>query len=178
MRFTRPFHVLAALALAACSSATESDGAALTALPDFQTDSVAYTLRSTDVGYEGTIGVRFTNRTSTTANFVNCRGGTGVELQKLVDNTWTSAWSPALLACLSAPIVVAPGGTHQSIISIFAGYKGSNYFPQFNITDIPGVYRAVWTEVVTDYQDRLPFGNPLPLEHRVSNQFTISVKPK
>ena len=120
----------------------------------------------------------FTNRTTATANFVNCQGGTGVELQKLVDDKWTSVWSPALLACLSPPIIVAPGGTHQSIISIFAGYPGSNYFPQFGTTAITGVYRAVWTEVVTDYQDRLPFGNPLPLPHRISNQFTISVKPK
>ncbi|MDB4876695.1 MAG: hypothetical protein JWM41_3141 [Gemmatimonadetes bacterium] len=157
---------------ASCSPATDvgppGDG-----LPDFQTDSVSYTFVATSVGYTGTIGVTYTNKTNETANFVNCLGGTDVQLQKLTNGEWKTVWSPVLLTCLSPPIVVAPGQEYRSRISVFAGYPGSNFLPTFVTTDISGSYRAVWTQVVTGYQDKLSFGTPLPAEHRVSNQFTI-----
>lgn len=175
---------LLALAIgASCSSSTHPEGAALpngiaAAAADFQTDSSSYTLRTTTIAYEGVINVTYTNRSQVTANFVNCRGGTGVELQKLVAGEWKLAWSPVLLLCLSPPIVVPNAGQHQFAIPVFGGYPESNVFPRFSVAEIPGTYRLVWTNVVANYQDRLPFGDPLPLEHRVSNQFTIQVQPR
>jgi hypothetical protein len=171
-----------ALLGAACSATTSSPSisdAGRDSVPDFQTDSLAYTLRATSTGYEGRIGARFTNKTDGTAYFVNCQGGTGVELQKLIDGAWKSVWSPVLLLCLSPPIVVASGGKQDLAISVFGGFPGCHCAPQFSITDIPGVYRAVWTGAVSSYQTQgLPFGAPLPEEHRISNRFTIAVEPR
>src|SRR5215217_5231115 len=98
--------LLGLIIVGGCSSATQPDRAALpngiaAEAADFQTDSSSYTLRATSAGYEGVIGVTFTNRSDVTANFVNCGGATGVALQKLVGGEWTSVWSPAIPLCLS-----------------------------------------------------------------------------
>jgi hypothetical protein len=139
----------------------------------FRTDSVAYTLRARDNGYEAVIGVSFTNRTSDTTYFVNCNGAVGVSLEKLMEGNWRNAWSPVLPACLSPPIVVAPGATRSLPIRVFGGFPGSNVHPQFAVAEISGVYRAVWNSAVTHYQSQLPFGEPLPLAQRISNRFTL-----
>lgn len=135
-------------------------------------------LRATDVGYEGTIRATFTNWTTPTAYFGNCLGGTGVELQKRIAGVWTPVWSPAQLACLSPPITIPRDGQFQFVIHVFGGYPGGNYRPQFTITDVAGTYRAVWTEVFTNYQIQGPSGEILPVEQRISNQFTIAVQPR
>ena len=59
---------------------------------------------------------------------------------------------------------------------MFGGYPGSNAYPQFAVADPAGVYRAVWHDVLGSYQDRLPFGEPLPLSLRTSNRFTLTVQ--
>ncbi len=144
----------------------------------FQTDSAAYTLRAGEVGYQGRIGVRFTNRTEGAAYVVNCNGSTAVSLEKLVDGQWRAVWFPALAGCLDRPIIVPPRGTHDLIIDVFGGYADGNAFPRFAVADVAGVYRAVWDDVLRSYQDRLPFGDPLPLEQRLSNQFTLTVQSR
>jgi hypothetical protein len=156
----------------AAATAT-ADGAAL-----FRTDSLAYTLRAGATGYEATIGVTFTNRSGGTAYFVNCRGATGVSLEKLVDGQWTAVYSPVINQCLSAPITVAAGATHRTQIAVSAGLPGSNVYPQFTVADVSGEYRAVWHHVLRSYQDRLPFGDPLPLESRISNRFSLTVRSR
>lgn len=169
--------VLATLAATgACSSydplVEDRDTSAL-----FQTDSLSYTLDAGNIGYTGAIGVQFTNRTADTTYFVNCNGATGVKLQKLVNGEWRDAYSPVRNDCLSPPITAPPGGTANLPIGVFSGYPGSNSFPKFSV-DIPGVYRAVWTAAVTSYQDRLPFGQPLPFEQRISNRFALRLSPR
>lgn len=141
----------------------------------FRTDSVAYTLRARDNGFETRIGVTFTNRTSDTTYFVNCNGSVGVSLEKMIDGNWRNAWSPVMPACLSPPIAVAPGATRSMPIELFAGFAGSNVYPQFAVAEISGIYRAVWNSAVTGYQSQLPFGEPLPLAQRTSNRFTLRV---
>jgi hypothetical protein len=156
-----------------CASATgpfdPPDGSA-----DFQTDSSSYTLAVNSVGYVTTIGYTYTNTTSQTANFVNCLGGTDTELQKLTNDQWTTVWSPVMLACLSPPIIVAPGQQYRGRINVFSGFPGANFFPVFSTPDISGTYRVLWTQLVSDYQSNgQSFGAPLSIDHRVSNQFTI-----
>jgi hypothetical protein len=175
--------VLATLALAAAchdGPTTAADptgvlGAALTreTAPFFQTDALTYTLQSGSHGYTGEIGVQFTNRTGETVYFVNCNGITGMSLEKLIGGRWEVAWSPVVPQCLSSPIVVPPGGTYDIRISVFAGYPDSNMWPKFSVTDVTGVYRAVWHYALRSYQDDLPFGEQLALEQRVSNRFTL-----
>ncbi|MBA3578961.1 MAG: hypothetical protein H0W42_03150 [Gemmatimonadaceae bacterium] len=170
--------VATVVATGACSSygplVEDMDPSAL-----FQTDSLSYKLDARNIGYIGAIDVRFTNRTADTTYFINCNGTTGVTLQKLVDGEWRDAYSPARNDCLSPPIAVPPGGTANLPIPVFSGYPGNNFFPKFSVDDIPGVYRAMWTAAVTSYHDgRGSFGNPLPLEHRVSNRFALRLSPR
>jgi hypothetical protein len=162
------------IAATACSSSTApiDDG-----LADFQTDSASYTLGMNSDGYTGTIGVTYTNKTTLTASFENCGGSTDYQLQKLTNGEWKSVWSPINLLCLSAPILVPPGQQHQTKIVIFGGFPGTNTGPTFSITDISGTYRAMWTEV-TAVQNASSSGAPLPIEHRVSNEFTLVAPPR
>ena len=183
MRRTRLIAALAVVSLAACadrepSAARLTDASLVQDETLFRTDSLAYTLRAGSIGYEGRIGVEFTNRTAATVYIVNCGGATSLSLEKLVDGAWRPVWSPVIPACLSAPITVPAGGVYRTVIHVFGGYAGSNTAPQFEGADIPGTYRAVWHSVLASYQDRLPFGQPLPLAQRVSNQFTLSVQPR
>jgi len=171
------FAFTAAVSASCSQSLTES--ATADGTPDSQTDSTSYTLRSTSPWHQTTIGVTFTNRTNRAANFVNCNGGTGVQLEKLIHGTWTPAWAPIQAACLSPPIVVATGTKFQTTIHVFAGDVGSNFYPQFSVADVPGIYRVVWTEVVANYTtEGQSFGDLLPLEHRTSNTFTLAVEPR
>jgi hypothetical protein len=142
----------------------------------FQTDSLHYTLSvdPTALGYQVQLGVVFTNRTPRTAYFVNCGGGTSISLEKLVGARWQTVWTPILLACLSSPITVPPGGTYRRQLDVFGARPGTNMMPQFSMTDLTGVYRLAWHEVVYDYQDHLPWGEPLAAEHTVSNRFTLT----
>jgi len=168
-------------AAAACSATISSPASseiARDSVADFQTDSLVYTFRATDVSYEGRIGVQFTNKTDGTAYFVNCAGATNVGPQKLVDGVCQAVWAPILPACLTSPIVVARGGQFDLGFSVFGGFPGCNCAPQFSIANIAGVYRAVWPNALSSYQPQLPFGVPLPEEHRVSNRFVIAVQSR
>ncbi|MBC7672990.1 MAG: hypothetical protein H7247_11270 [Polaromonas sp.] len=143
-----------------------------------QTDSLAYTLRPTSVGYQAEIGVTLTNRTTGTIFIVNCGGATGVQLEKRVGIAWQGVWSPVIPLCLSPPITVPIGSTYRTRISIFGGYPGTNAYPQFSVADVTGEYRAIWGSVLSTYQDWLPFGDPLPVEWRTSNRFTLTAEPR
>jgi hypothetical protein len=177
---------LAALALLpACRDAVAprdpaTGAAALTreTAPLFQTGSLSYTLVAGSHGYEGEIDVRFTNRTAGTVFFVNCSGATSLSLEKRILGAWVAVWTPVLQHCLSQPITVPPGGTYDSRIGVFGGYPGSNAWPQFVVTNVAGSYRLVWHDALRSYQDRLPFGVPLALEHRVSNRFELQSQPR
>jgi hypothetical protein len=142
----------------------------------FQMDSLRYALADDGSTYMTNLGVRFTNQTGATTYFVNCNGATSLRLEKLVDGAWKPAWSPILPLCLSQPIVVAAGAVHDSRIFVHAGHPGNNYYPKFAITDLEGIYRIVWNDALSSYQDRLPFGDPLPLVQRVSNRFALTVE--
>ena len=176
---------LAVSALAACGGSTSpsddpAPGASL-ARDDgapFQTDSLAYTLRPGTVGYEGEVALTFTNRSASTAYIVNCNGLTGVTFEKLVDGRWEAVWGPAIPDCLSPAIVVPPGGTWRTRVHVFSAFPGSNVEPKFRTPEIAGVYRTVWHYVLRSFQPRLPFGEPFPLEARVSNRFTLAVRPR
>ena len=139
----------------------------------FRTDSQSYTLRPNEMGYSALINVEFGNRTADTVYFMNCNGVTGVSFEKLVDSTWRSAWIPAMNACMSEPIAVAPGSTRTFPTHAFAARSDRVEAGEFSIDDAPGTYRIVWPHTVTSYRSSPPFGDSLPLSQRVSNKFTL-----
>ncbi|MGH7714332.1 MAG: hypothetical protein ACREOG_23845 [Gemmatimonadaceae bacterium] len=173
-----------ALALVlACGACHDSAGidfrefasAALGVPAAFQTDLPAYSLRLTPTGYEGAIGVTFTNPTSNAVYIVNCQGGTSLHLDKLVGSRWIVAYAPVVLDCLSAPIVIQKGAQYRSVVGIYAGYPGTNFHPKFTVSEISGIYRIVWSDVVRTYdQQRGAWSDPLPEPLRTSNWFTIA----
>jgi hypothetical protein len=140
----------------------------------FQTDSLQYKLDTNSVGWQTTIGVLFTNRSSETAYFVNCNGETRIGMEKLNGSTWTLVWSPPQFACLSPPIVVKPNERHRSLIYVFGVSPESNGVPKFSTNDLDGTFRLVWNALLSSYQTQLPFGTPFPLERRVSNSFKLT----
>ena len=167
--------LIATFALPACLSAQARITRDVGAL--FQTDSLRYKLRASSMGYDGEIGVTFTNRTGETVYIVNCKQATAISLEKRMAGKWTKVWSPPIPLCLSPPITVAPGATYRTRVWIFGGYPGSNANPQFSVTDIAGEYRAVWGQVLSSYQTKsLPHGTPLPIDRRVSNRFLLTTE--
>jgi len=156
----------------ACSDATAPREPAT---PDFRTDSASYTLRAGSIAYQGIISVSYTNHTGAAVSFANCMGTTDVELEKLVSGAWVSVWSPVMPLCMSLPITVAPNATWRTTVYVSGAYPEVNADPKFSVTDVPGTYRAVWTQATVGNTGA---GDPLPEVHRVSNAFMLSVEPR
>ncbi len=161
---------MALLGVVGCDAVT---GPKIDRLPGIQTEGASfhfsgeYEYRSVEIPYT------FTNRTGAPVYIVNCRGAFGVQLERWEQETWKAVWSPVLLACLGAPIVIEAGESRPYTLKVSAGEFGSNYHPQFDRPDPSGTYRIVWTDALSSFQDRLPFGGQIPLEHRVSNEFQL-----
>ena len=164
--------VIATFALPACDAAQAQITRDIGAL--FQTDSLRYTLRATSWGFDGEIGVTFTNRTSGTVYIVNCKGATGVFLEKHLAGQWRYVWAPPIQLCLSRPITVVPGATYRTHVRLVGGSPESFLAPKFSTSEIAGEYRAVWGQVLSSYlSDSAPFGVQLPIGQRVSNRFRL-----
>jgi len=175
-----PAAILAAV-LAACGDGAVDPGGPDALLgdaePPFRTDSLAYTMRSGEVGRSAMIVATYVNRGPTPTYFVNCNGATGVALQKRVGPRWVHAWSPVMPACLSGPIVVPPGGSHEFLVHLFDGSREHNTSPRFT-TDIPGTYRLVWYDAQGRYDTGPDASATLPRAARLSNHFTLDVEPR
>jgi hypothetical protein len=179
-----PIHARRAVLLASClwaaiscDTVTAPDPGPRDANALFQTGSLEYTLRRNSWGFETIVDVVFMNSTSRTAHFLNCRGGTHVRLEKLVDDAWKAVWNPVLLDCLSAPISVEPGQSTSLSIWVAGSLPGTNHYPQFQTTELSGIYRLAWFDLVHDYQASPPWGEPLPEGARISNRFAIRHAP-
>lgn len=174
------------LVLAACRPATRPDetstrvdpSASVTAPPHtdgpVQTDRSAYVL-SDGPSREATIVTTLRAPADQTLYIMNCNGATGVTLQRKVGEEWVYARLVAMNACLSPPIVVAPGEEHTASIELredagsMSGASGANMLES-------GIYRVVWSGVLTSFDsDVRGFGPELPLEQRVSEPFRIDV---
>jgi hypothetical protein len=183
LRLRRQLLLMAAASLVlagACSGDPATpDGADFLRAPSrdaapFQTDALEYALLRNDIGYHMQIGVEYTNLTGVTSYFVNCNGATALALEKWIDDAWVAVWWPVLPECLSAPIEVRPGERWTTEVHVFGGLPGTDYYPQFDTQDLPGVYRLRWTQLLRTYDpDRYPFGELLALAHTVSNRFVV-----
>ncbi len=171
LRLARAASAATALFVVSCASIMEPPA---TSEAPIRTDRDRYTVRSTEQGLEVKIAFTYVNRTGKTVFVTNCRGIAPPSLEKWDGSEWVHAWAPAVPLCLSPPIVIRPGETHTDTLHVVAGTPGGNVEPTFRVDEIEGSYRLVWHGVVHDYDaNRQGFGNPLPLEERVSNVFKL-----
>jgi hypothetical protein len=133
-----------------------------------------YTLKRTPSGWKGELPFTFSNGTGRTVSLVNCNRAYSLWLEKQVADDWVLAWQPVFPMCLSPAIRIAPDGAREDVARISAGHRGSNVYPQFEVTEIDGTYRLVIGGAFWNYNhDGPPWGEPLPLEHRISAPFEI-----
>lgn len=141
-----------------------------------RTSATGYTLQPHDfgIGLETDIPYVLANLTDDDIYIVNCGGWTSLELEKRVDGEWVSAWSPVRFGCLSPPIVIPPGRSVSRQLHVFGGDADCNCGPRFEVEEPRGTYRLRFHDILHTYdEDARPFGEPLPLEMRVSNPFEI-----
>jgi hypothetical protein len=180
--------VLVGLAVAACTSpGAERTVDSSTAAPPLprdttartQTDSLAYHLTFRNGQYEGSASATFRNAMPDTAYFVNCNGVTSFTLQRLQDTAWSNVWSPPMNACLSAPIIVAPGDSLHRTVPLLDGFQPDSAALQRSPADT-GIYRIVWSGLVHHYHApnrTASFGTTPPIELRISNRFLLIGAP-
>jgi hypothetical protein len=165
------------LALAAGCSTVDVTGLRGTMLPGetpIQTDADSYTLREQGGGLATEIDIRFENRTGRTIYVVNCHGSLAPVLEKRVGNEWVPYWRPAQLMCLSPPIEIRAGEVITPTIRVWGAMPNTNQGPTWTSSDVEGTYRLVLGALVHDYTTiGQSFGQPVPLEFRVSNEFTL-----
>lgn len=141
-----------------------------------QTDADAYDLRAGPIGYTATIGFVFTNRRQTPVYVANCGGDAPPGLERFRNGEWVRAWTPVVRLCLSPSIVIEAGKKYQGELDLFAGYPDGNTYPKFKTAPIPGVYRLVWDFLLSSHDSRDYPYDPLPLDERVSNSFTLTTR--
>lgn len=180
MRLTRDARRILLLLLpfaAGCAAADITSLASLSAGqdPPIRTDAASYQFRAW--GHNGVaadIPIRFHNVTGRTLHIVNCHGQLAPVLQKRVGDEWQDFWSPVLLMCLSSPIVIPAGRTLERTIQVYGTLPSGNSSPEFRSDDVDGTYRIVLGSIVLNYDSRRQqFGDPVPIEYRVSNEFEL-----
>jgi hypothetical protein len=61
-------------------------------------------------------------------------------------------------------------------LALAAGLPGSSYHPPFEVEEVAGTYRLVWTVFARWDPDAPGPQAQLPVEQRVSNPFTLRVE--
>jgi hypothetical protein len=123
---------------------------------------------------ELTIVSTFTNRTADTIVLHPCHPrGQAVTLEKWVDGDWRPAFDQVCFDILdrSAPRL-APGQSQRDSVFLYASLR-PNTLPRFELSTVPGVYRAVYWKAHRYSRSRSPLGALLPKELRVSNAFRV-----
>lgn len=175
MRSSGILWAVAAVALAGCDLGT---GPGAPATPAIWTDRPEYVVQGTQDGWRAEIPYTFTNLTGATVHLANCNGAISLRLDRWQGGEWVPAWSPILPLCLSAPIPIEAGGTYPDTVHFFAGYAGTDVFPQLGVEQLEGTYRIVWLGLLRDYDlDGGSTGTEVPLRYRTSNQFQLRVRP-
>jgi hypothetical protein len=138
------------------------------------TDAGDYVVRQQASGMAVDIVIRFQNQSTSRMYIVNCHSILAPVLEKRVGEDWVPYWRGITPLCLSSPIVVRPGASIERELRIWGALPGTNQAPQWESADVEGTYRIVLGSVVYRYDDRRQgFGDTVPLELRVSNEFTL-----
>jgi hypothetical protein len=166
-----PLVLMGALLAGACDSLLSVDP---DPEPAMQTDGLEFRLRSAGSGFEGEIPYSYFNDSGSRIYLVNCNQQFDARLERKCDDDWVLGWAPVMNLCLSAPIIIEPGGVFRDTLRVYAARYGSNSAPQFQFENPEGIYRIRWEGALTSFDpDQYPFGEPLPLERRTSNRFVL-----
>lgn len=160
--------------LAGCTEALRPAGGDEGA-PPIRTDRSEYAVSRTAQSLETTIRFEYSNRTGAAVYLPNCRGIHPVVLEKRVGDEWVTAFVPVIPLCASPPVVVRPGETFLYTLRVSAGLPGSHVSPKLRVDDLEGTYRLAGVVLRTWEPDgeKPEWGDPLPRELRVSNDFTL-----
>ncbi len=179
--------LLIAVLLSACARPAETPAVGTAAPPKprpaaqkpaappapIRTDRTSYVLTIGPDGPEATIVSTLRAPADQTLYIVNCNNAVGATLQRKVGETWEYAFTSGSAACLSAPIVIPPGGEHTSSVYI-QERPDAMPGPRNGGRIEPGTYRVIWSGVLTSFDmNKQGFGPELPLEQRVSAPITI-----
>jgi hypothetical protein len=149
------------------------------ARPPIVTDKTRYRFEHDVYGPETTIISTFHAPRDRKVYVLHCNQAISTGLQRLVDGKWVNAWGAERDACLSSPIVLAPGEAESEPITLRPG-AGAPLYPPGERERLlePGTYRVVWYGVLLSIEDNLrTLGEELPLEQRVSAPFVIEAPP-
>ena len=72
-----------------------------------------------------------------------------------------------------------PNAAYETAFRFYAGHAGSNVVPKFEVPEIDGIYRIVWTDVLSANRDDLSRSEALlAAPQRVSNRFLLKATRK
>ena len=152
----------------ACSDSAvlEADTVALDAGAPIRTDRSVYRLRMTGDASVAEVRFEYRNGTNRTVEVPSCQGAHPPVLEKFEDGEWVVALSYPVLLCLAPPLRIGVGKTHRSTFTIRVFHR-PNMYPQFEVEEIAGTYRLVWSLWHAGATEALP------LEQRISNTFEV-----
>jgi hypothetical protein len=140
--------------------------------PWLVTDHSVYTLRYTAQTVEVDIRFRFENRSRHAVAIPRCTHPYRPALDKLIGGEWVEVLSPRDL-CWNEPVVVGPNRSQYFAFRVQAWRPHMGLEPRFQTNHIPGTYRLRWDIYEYDAFGQFRIGAPLPIEHRVSNEFRL-----
>jgi hypothetical protein len=149
--------------------------------PPLRTGAESYALRRDGDWERTTLDFVFRNKSDDTLYQPTCRAngvgdpGLSLVVQERTAEGWEDVWAPMLLACLSEPIVVAPGGTYRDTFEIVLHPQDTVTQPRMN-TEVPldGTYRLFWHQLLRTYDpEAYPFGEEAADSLRFSNSFAL-----
>src|SRR5829696_2660638 len=112
--------------------------------PRLQTDSTAYTMKRDGRGWLTSIGYSYRNSGTDTVYIGNCNGQISMVIEERYGATWRHFWVEATDACMSAPIVIAPGGAYAGHLRVWGADAGNASTTAFLRPDFDGRFRLVW----------------------------------
>jgi hypothetical protein len=142
--------------------------------PWLETGRTVYRAWFTAETIELDIGFTFHNRGRTTVAIPRCTLPHQPALDKLVGGEWVEVVSPIHM-CWEDPVTVGPGRSRHFTYRLRAGRSHTPHEPRFRTSRIPGTYRLRWEIYHYDALAQFRIGPPLPIEHRVSNEFQITL---
>jgi hypothetical protein len=115
----------------------------------------------------------YTNTGLTAVQISICPGLLPPDLQRWDGFEWVTEWQPIRVACSVPLFTVAPGGTHRHIEWVWGALPTTKFIPPWHDVDPSGTYRAVWN--IQRVSGSGVAGLPVPIEERVSNNFTLRI---